>query len=43
MDLCLTDLYRQRLWNVRGPATSEEIHANVDDALRTFIAAHSAN
>jgi AcrR family transcriptional regulator len=43
MDLCLTNLYRQRLWNVRGPATPEEVHANVDDALKTFIAAHSAN
>lgn len=43
MDLCLTDLYRQRLWNVRGAPTAEEVHANVDEALRTFIAAHSAN
>jgi AcrR family transcriptional regulator len=43
MDLCLTDLYRQRLWNVRGAPTAEEVRANVDEALRTFIAAHSAN
>jgi AcrR family transcriptional regulator len=43
MDLCLTDLYRQRLWNVRGPATAEEVRANVDDALKTFIAAHAAH
>jgi len=42
MDLCLTDLYRQRLWNVRGPPTPEEVRANVDDALRTFLAAHGA-
>jgi AcrR family transcriptional regulator len=42
MDLCLTNLYRQRLWNVRGAATAEEIHANVDDALKTFLSAHSA-
>jgi AcrR family transcriptional regulator len=42
MDLCLTNLYRQRLWNVRGAATADEIHANVDDALKTFMAAHSA-
>jgi AcrR family transcriptional regulator len=41
MDLCLTDLYRQRLWNVRGPPTAEEIQVNVNDALKTFIAAHS--
>jgi AcrR family transcriptional regulator len=40
MDLCLTDLYRQRLWNVRGPATPEEVRANVDDALKIFIAAY---
>ncbi len=43
MDLCLTDLYRQRLWNVRGAPTAEEVHANVDNALKTFIAAHRAN
>ncbi len=43
MDLCLTDLYRQRLWNVRGPATAEEIRSNVDEALKTFITAHKAN
>jgi AcrR family transcriptional regulator len=43
MDLCLTDLYRQRLWNVRGAPTPEEIHANVDEALKIFIAAHGAN
>jgi hypothetical protein len=43
MDLCLTDLYRQRLWNVRGPATAEEVRANVDDALKTFSAAHAAH
>jgi AcrR family transcriptional regulator len=42
MDLCLTDLYRQRLWNVRGPPTPEEIHTNVDDALKSFMAAHRA-
>jgi len=42
MDLCLTDLYRRRLWNVCGPPTPDEIHANVDYALKTFIAAHSA-
>jgi AcrR family transcriptional regulator len=41
MDLCLTDLYRQRLWNVRGAPTAEEIRSNVDDALKTFLAAHS--
>jgi AcrR family transcriptional regulator len=43
MDLCLTGLYRQRLWNVRGPATAEEVRANVDDALKMFIAAYSTN
>jgi len=43
MDLCLTDLYRQRLWNVRDAPTTEEVHANVDNALKTFIAAHRAN
>jgi AcrR family transcriptional regulator len=43
MDLCLTDLYRQRLWNVRGAPTAEEIQANVNDALKTFLAAHNAN
>jgi AcrR family transcriptional regulator len=43
MDLCLTDLYRQRLWNVRELPTPEEIRANVEDALRTFIAAHGGN
>jgi len=43
MDLCLTDLYRQRLWNVRGAATAEEIRANVDNALKTFLAAHCVN
>jgi AcrR family transcriptional regulator len=41
MDLCLTGLYRQRLWNVRGAPTADEIRSNVDDALKTFIAAHS--
>jgi len=40
MDLCLTDLYRQRLWNVCGPPTQEQIRANVDDALKAFVAAH---
>jgi hypothetical protein len=43
MDLCLTDLYRQRLWNVRGPPTADEIRTNVDHALKTFIAAHAAH
>jgi AcrR family transcriptional regulator len=43
MDLCLTDLYRQRLWNVRGEPTAEEIRSNIDDALKTFIAAHRPN
>jgi AcrR family transcriptional regulator len=43
MDLCLTDLYRQRLWNVCGPPTPEQIRANVDDALEVFIAAHRVN
>jgi AcrR family transcriptional regulator len=42
MDLCLTDLYRQRLWNVRGPPTPEEVRANVDNALKTFLAAYGA-
>jgi AcrR family transcriptional regulator len=41
MDLCLTDLYRQRLLNVRGPPTAEEIRANVENALKTFLAAYS--
>jgi AcrR family transcriptional regulator len=43
MDLCLTDLYRQRLWNVSDAPTAAEVHANVANALKTFIAAHSAN
>jgi hypothetical protein len=28
---------------VRDAPTTEEVHANVDNALKTFIAAHRAN
>jgi hypothetical protein len=40
MDLCLTDLYRRRLWNVSGQATADEIKSNVDHAVKTFVAAY---
>jgi TetR/AcrR family transcriptional repressor of mexJK operon len=40
MDLCLADLYRQRLWNVRGVASPAEIGASVDYALATFLTAY---
>jgi AcrR family transcriptional regulator len=41
-DLCLAGLYRRRLWNV-GPAPTEaEMDANVDAAVKVFMAAYGA-
>jgi TetR/AcrR family transcriptional repressor of mexJK operon len=38
--LCLSDLYRRRLWNVGAPPTDDEIDAHVEAGLATFIAAY---
>jgi AcrR family transcriptional regulator len=40
MTLCLGDLYRQRLWNVRGAVTAEEVRTQIDAAHTAFMDAH---
>jgi TetR/AcrR family transcriptional repressor of mexJK operon len=40
MELCLSGLYRRRLWNVGAPPTEAEIDANVRAGVDTFLAAH---
>ena len=40
MDLCLSGLYKMRLWNVAPPPTEAQIDANVEAALATFMAAY---
>jgi TetR/AcrR family transcriptional regulator, mexJK operon transcriptional repressor len=42
LDLCLTGLHRKRLWNVIEKPTPEEIRANVDHAVTTFLRAFGA-
>ena len=39
-DLCLSGLYRLRLWNVAPPPTEAQIQDNVDAAIATFMAAY---
>jgi AcrR family transcriptional regulator len=39
LDLCLTGLHRRRLWNVTPCPSREEIHANVERAVTTFMRA----
>lgn len=41
-ELCLSGLYRQRLWNVIGQPSADEIRANVEAAVKTFMAAYGA-
>jgi AcrR family transcriptional regulator len=41
-ELCLSGLYRQRLWNVIGQPSAEAIRDNVDAAVKTFMAAFGA-
>jgi AcrR family transcriptional regulator len=41
-ELCLSGLYRKRLWAVMGQPSAEEIHGNVDAAVNTFMAAFGA-
>ncbi len=39
-DLCLSGLYRRRLWNVAEPITEADMDDNVEAALRVFLAAY---
>ncbi|HEX4078797.1 MAG TPA: TetR/AcrR family transcriptional regulator [Rhizomicrobium sp.] len=39
LDLCLTGLHRRRLWNVTPCPSREEIRANVERAVTTFMRA----
>jgi AcrR family transcriptional regulator len=41
-ELCLSGLYRQRLWNVIGQPSEADIRANVETAVETFMAAFGA-
>jgi AcrR family transcriptional regulator len=41
-ELCLSGLYRKRLWNVIGQPSAEAIRANVEAAVKTFMAAFGA-
>ncbi len=41
-ELCLSGLYRQRLWHVIGQPSAEAIRSNVDAAVKTFMAAYGA-
>jgi AcrR family transcriptional regulator len=40
MDLCLTGLYRNRLWNVGPSPTRAQMEANVESALAVFMTAY---
>ena len=40
IELMLSGLYRRRLWNVGPPPTDEEIEANVEAGLDTFMRAY---
>jgi TetR/AcrR family transcriptional regulator, mexJK operon transcriptional repressor len=40
MALCLSDLYRRRLWNVGPPPTDAEMDKQADEAVETFLAAY---
>ena len=42
LDLCLTGLHRRRLWNVTPCPSREEIRANVERAVTTFMRAFAA-
>lgn len=42
IELCLAGLYRRRLWNVGPVPTEEEIEANVQAGVSTFMAAYGA-
>lgn len=41
-ELSLAGLYRRRLWNVGSPPTETEMEANVEAAVRVFMAAYAA-
>jgi AcrR family transcriptional regulator len=36
-DLCLSGLYRYRLWNIGAPPTDAEIEINIERAVNTFM------
>ena len=40
LDLCLSGLYRRRLWNLRSVPTEAEMDENVDVAVSVFLAAY---
>jgi AcrR family transcriptional regulator len=40
LDLCVSGLMRRQLFAVGGPPTEDEIHKNVDNAIRVFFAAY---
>jgi AcrR family transcriptional regulator len=42
LDLCLTGLHRRRLWNVTPCPSRDEIRANVERAVTTFMRAFAA-
>ena len=42
MALCLSDIYRRRLWNVGPPPTDAEMDKQSGEAVDTFLAAYSA-
>ena len=41
-DLCLSGLYRRRLWNIAEPITEADMDDNVEAALRVCLAAYGA-
>jgi len=41
-ELAMAGLYRRRLWNVGPPPTEAEIEANVEAAVKVFMAAYGA-
>lgn len=40
-DLCLSGLYRRRLWNISQPITEGDMSANVDSAVDVFMRAYA--
>ena len=41
VDLCVSGLYRRRLWNIAQPITEADMVANVDAAVDTFLRAYA--
>lgn len=41
-DLCMSGLYRRRLWNIAQPITEADMDGNVQSAVQVFLAAYAA-